>query len=1247
MPIDTPTIKAGIVKKKSKAIKSTAFPFKEEDDSGDKDDDDKKHKSDKIGGAPDDGGGDDSDGDGVDIESDGESTIDSDVKMISNWRNRTKRINQSKLIKELLKIATTIEMKKFTMEGPLTERRKKFDTFQNNLRIVLGSTEETELIVSDFPEYQRPTDIKINTALGIFLHAKLEGNAKTIAQGHTNDGYAILQDLIRHCHKLTSQNKIDMYQHLLSLKQGRTESATNFLSRWRKVYNEGTQIKAYDMSESEAVDHVLSAMNINSTVYTNAIMNLMTRKQDEADDPDINATRVLTLSKVEDYFIDIDTKLARSRNGRTERVNTVTSQNIICRYCGKKGHKEFECRKKKRDMEAKRGKTPYKPQNRKPVDMSKIQCYRCKEYGHYANSPKCPLFKKNKEQANAATEKETPQQEYVCCAVGKECLCMAAVVSDHSSNTTESSVDTVTFEEGDENTSSSTTSSPDEDVEDNQREWQLQNYDESNIRLQNYFDGILQNEPTIDGSFRNEPNDSLIPDGNEDVITMHLDFQGDSTQYPFTSFSRMHRYNSLNSYRDKLLQLHDNAFAVKLLVDCGMDRRAPPYERWLTRREIYSYQCLLGKEQNRLRQLHKSQRPFVRRAISAVQMAMKSICDHVGREIGEDNANRFWNNEWDAFEQRLSNWGCQPDNSSDGISENSINQGIQEMINMSAEGIQDVTSPDSDPSDIRNWGVDSGATSHFTFNMDDLHDVEDCNIDIQLADGSMVNGTKMGTVYINIVTNKGRKCRLTLKRVICVPNLSRRLFSVCAFCKNKAYSVVFQGEGGSLHFGDGHSVTINYDAFRQSQAPIISQTEVVNVTSPDIINADDTNDSDDSSSEEGETESSSATSEENVENERNETENNNSNVNDSRNHPTTQEIESWHQRVAYAPLRDLLTGSQNEVWSDVKFRLASGTFNTDCKISVISKAAMSKRAFPKAQKAFQRIFVDLIPGMNKSVNQETEFASCILIVDQFTRWIAMQGMQGSTSMDVIKALKEWGATVGGLNKLEMIEYVRSDAGNQFTAKPFKEFCKDLTVKCELAAPRHQEMNSICEANWKRIKETARKMLVQASLSHHFWYLACQYAIAILNVMPTRGLSKEQGRVTTPFELVHNYKPALKKFHTFGCPVVYKREPSIIRSKRQQSELNETGFDSLRSEALQQGARGIFVGFPRNQAGALIYVAENRQRVSNLIVSQDVAYDDNFDSVIANDRFVFKGGKNIRSIGINDENEPGEMPDERT
>ena len=44
--------------------------------------------------------------------------------------------------------------------------------------------------------------------------------------------------------------------------------------------------------------------------------------------------------------------------------------------------------------------------------------------------------------------------------------------------------------------------------------------------------------------------------------------------------------------------------------------------------------------------------------------------------------------------------------------------------------------------------------------------------------------------------------------------------------------------------------------------------------------------------------------------------------------------------------------------------------------------------------------------------------------------------------------------------------------------------------------------------------------------------------------------------------------------------------------------------------VQQGSRGIFVGFPANQAGWLIYVADKIQN-SHLVVSMDVAFNQNF------------------------------------
>ena len=48
------------------------------------------------------------------------------------------------------------------------------------------------------------------------------------------------------------------------------------------------------------------------------------------------------------------------------------------------------------------------------------------------------------------------------------------------------------------------------------------------------------------------------------------------------------------------------------------------------------------------------------------------------------------------------------------------------------------------PADIKNWGVDSGATSHFTPYLEDLIDAEPCAVGVTIADGSEVIGTHKG-----------------------------------------------------------------------------------------------------------------------------------------------------------------------------------------------------------------------------------------------------------------------------------------------------------------------------------------------------------------------------------------------------------------------------------------------------------------------------------------------------------------------
>ena len=128
---------------------------------------------------------------------------------------------------------------------------------------------------------------------------------------------------------------------------------------------------------------------------------------------------------------------------------------------------------------------------------------------------------------------------------------------------------------------------------------------------------------------------------------------------------------------------------------------------------------------------------------------------------------------------------------------------------------------------------------------------------------------------------------------------------------------------------------------------------------------------------------------------------------------------------------------------------------------------------------------------------------------------------------------------------------------------------------------------------------ARSMLIHARLPDLYWYHAVRYASAIFNVLPIQGLKTATGNCSTPYELFTGKKPLISHFRIFGCPVVAKKWSAQIDGKRKE-------------KTTQRGIRGIFIGFPANQKGYLLFIPSSRQ----IVVSGDVAFDETFYSAIA-------------------------------
>jgi hypothetical protein len=127
----------------------------------------------------------------------------------------------------------------------------------------------------------------------------------------------------------------------------------------------------------------------------------------------------------------------------------------------------------------------------------------------------------------------------------------------------------------------------------------------------------------------------------------------------------------------------------------------------------------------------------------------------------------------------------------------------------------------------------------------------------------------------------------------------------------------------------------------------------------------------------------------------------------------------------------------------------------------------------------------------------------------------------------------------------------------------------------LAAPKEQSQNHFAERTWQTIDSMAHSILVHSRQPDTFWHQAIMYSVEIFNILPVKHLVDEGGTPTTPSQLFLGTKPMLSHFCVLGCPAVAKKWVTHIDNK------------SVNKQT-ESGISGIFLGFPYQQKGYLLY-----------------------------------------------------------
>jgi transposase InsO family protein len=136
-----------------------------------------------------------------------------------------------------------------------------------------------------------------------------------------------------------------------------------------------------------------------------------------------------------------------------------------------------------------------------------------------------------------------------------------------------------------------------------------------------------------------------------------------------------------------------------------------------------------------------------------------------------------------------------------------------------------------------------------------------------------------------------------------------------------------------------------------------------------------------------------------------------------------------------------------------------------------------------------------------------------------------------------------------LYNLSKLEQVHGDFDTSFRSNEFTQLAAKANIRLSFAAPRHQEQNGLCEANWRNIRDLAYALMNHAHMNMTFFHCALEHAWKVHSVLPHKALTKEDGTVQCPLG-VHFGKPVrISDFRILFCPVVMTYDNVFVGNRK--------------------------------------------------------------------------------------------------
>lgn len=346
--------------------------------------------------------------------------------------------------------------------------------------------------------------------------------------------------------------------------------------------------------------------------------------------------------------------------------------------------------------------------------------------------------------------------------------------------------------------------------------------------------------------------------------------------------------------------------------------------------------------------------------------------------------------------------------------------------------------------DRNRWVIDSGATSHMSWDRDSFEDFEDCHVRVHIANKTHMEATGRGSVRLRVIVgNETQVIKMT--RVLYIPTLGRNLFST--FKATLGNGLKFNGNHDTITFHTSDDQPVLQGRLVGNLMYIIGETtypESANVSEHDHL--------------------------------------------------------LWHQRLGHindTGLKKLANGLANGV------KIPEQLSKINC--LVCSQAKASRKPVAKSTKNRSRVigdrfFCDLSGPISPPSYGGSKYM--MTMTDDACRktwgfWLKAKNEAYNKLDNFLAYLKR---------QFNIIpKYIRTDEGKEFDNKKLRNILDRRGIILETTAPYTPEWNGVAERVNRTIMSKARSFLVNSGLPLTLWAEAASHAIWVKNRSPTNSL----------------------------------------------------------------------------------------------------------------------------------------------